>query len=775
MREATISQLKNNAEFANIKKILGLKQGKKYTSTTGLRYGGIIILTDADPDGSHIKGLLINMFHTFWPSLLKIDGFIQSMATPIVKIYKKNDTKKTNPTIFYNITDYKNWIVQNSNILDKWTKPKYYKGLGTSTDKEAVECFENFDKKVINYIWENPYVENDQQEEEAEEEENDQQEDENEENLEGGGEIQEKEDTKSESNNEEEDDYDMDDMNSLSFDAITLAFEKIRTNDRKRWLTNYDKNSVLDCHSGNINISEFIHKDMKHFSNYDNIRSIPSMCDGLKPSLRKILYATLLKEKSKKGEELKVAQLGAFVAEKTDYHHGENSLHAAIIDMAKNYVGSNNLNMLEPIGNFGSRRIGGHDAASPRYIFTKLNPLVNYICKREDEPVLPKQYIDDNEVNDEIEPVHYAPIILTVLMNGGLGIGTGFSTTIPNFNPVDIAKNHLRMLDGKEPLPLTPWYRGFKGAIFREKEGDNTKYQTTGVYEVLDESRVRITELPIGEWTETYIEKMKGYLIDEKKKADASNKKFLSSIDNEGGNNIVNIVLTFHGRFLQTIIKNGEIDKYLKLSSSLSLKNMHLYNSSGQIHRYESIEEMFKEFYEFRLAMYSKRKDHMTKDLKNKMNILKYKVQFIKDYINDKIILKGVQGSHVIEKLSKLGYPKLSYDGQEKDDDNKSYTYLTSMQIWSLTKEKIDELEKDFQKAEDEYNLYLNTPVETLWRNEILEFMDKYDKWIKDPDNDNVREKQQKNSTTKKKTTKEKATVQKATVQKTTVRGNKKQ
>lgn len=727
VREATISQLKNNSEFSNIKKILGLKQGKKYTSTSGLRYGGIIILTDADPDGSHIKGLLINMLHTFWPSLLKINGFIQSMATPIIKIYKKNDIKKVTPIIFYNITDYKKWVVKNAAVLDKWTKPKYYKGLGTSTEKEAKECFENFDEKVISYIWENPYGDENIDDEKKDNENNDEDEAEDSNDC----------DTKSESNGGEEDDYDTNDLDSKSYNAITLAFEKARTDDRKKWLRDYDKNDILDNHSGDIDISEFIHKDMKHFSNYDNIRSIPSMCDGLKPSLRKILYATFLKDRSKKGEELKVAQLGAYVAEKTDYHHGENSLYGAIIDMAKNYVCSNNLNLLEPIGNFGSRRVGGHDAASPRYIFTKLNPIVNYLCKKEDDNILPKQYIDDNDSNDEIEPGHYAPIIPIVLINGALGIGTGFSVSIPNFNPKDVANNLLRMLDGKEPLAIVPWYRGFRGKITKEKADDNTKYQTTGIYEILDDTRVRIRELPIGEWIENYIEKMKTFLIDDKKKVEATSKKFLTSVDPEGGNNNVNIVLTFHGRFLQTIIKNGEIDKYLKLTSTLSLRNMHLYNSKNQICKYDTIEDILRDFYNFRIEMYVERKKYMTKDLENKMNILNYKVKFIKDYINDKIVLKGVQGDQVIEKLVKLGYPKLSYNAQEENDDNKTYTYLTSMQIWSLTREKIDELEKECEKANNEYNLYLNTPVETLWKNEIMEFLEKYDKWVNDPNNDN--------------------------------------
>lgn len=93
------------------------------------------------------------------------------------------------------------------------------------------------------------------------------------------------------------------------------------------------------------------------------------MMDGLKPGQRKVMF-TCFKRNDKK--EVKVAQLGASVAERSAYHHGEMSLMATIINLAQNFVGSNNINLLQPIGQFGTRLQGGKDAASPRYIFTKL-------------------------------------------------------------------------------------------------------------------------------------------------------------------------------------------------------------------------------------------------------------------------------------------------------------------------------------------------------------------------------------------------------------------
>ena len=111
-------------------------------------------------------------------------------------------------------------------------------------------------------------------------------------------------------------------------------------------------------------------------SNLDNERSIPCVVDGFKPGQRKVLYSCFKRNLVK---ELKVAQLAGSVAELSAYHHGEASLMSTIINLAQNFVGSNNINLLLPIGQFGTRLHGGKDAASPRYIFTALSPLTRLL------------------------------------------------------------------------------------------------------------------------------------------------------------------------------------------------------------------------------------------------------------------------------------------------------------------------------------------------------------------------------------------------------------
>ena len=149
-----------------------------------------------------------------------------------------------------------------------------------------------------------------------------------------------------------------------------------------------------------VNYRDFVNKELVLFSNLDNERSIPSLVDGLKPGQRKVLF-TCIKRNDRK--EVKVAQLAGSVAEHSAYHHGEASLMATIIGLAQDFVGSHNINLLEPRGQFGTRLQGGKDAASPRYIFTMMNPLTPIIFHPHDDPLL-KSLHDDNQ---RIEPEWY--------------------------------------------------------------------------------------------------------------------------------------------------------------------------------------------------------------------------------------------------------------------------------------------------------------------------------------------------------------------------------
>jgi DNA topoisomerase-2 len=221
------------------------------------------------------------------------------------------------------------------------------------------------------------------------------------------------------------------------------------------WITEADSKNFLSTVSGTVTVSDFINKEMVHFSVESVHRAIPHVLDGMKPSHRKVLFGVFKRNLIK---PIKVAQLAGYVSEKAAYHHGEASLQSTIIGMAQNFVGSNNINLLYPEGQFGSRLLGGDDASAARYIFTKLAPITRKIFHPHDDALL--KYLEDDGF--PVEPEFYMPILPMLLVNGASGIGTGWSTKIPNHNPREIVANLRRLLRGEEMEPMHPWYMGFR-------------------------------------------------------------------------------------------------------------------------------------------------------------------------------------------------------------------------------------------------------------------------------------------------------------------------
>lgn len=695
VREATPKQLLENEEIKNLKRILGLKQNQVYNDTKKLRYGGIIILTDQDVDGSHIKGLLMNFFHYFWPSLLKIEGFIQSIATPIIKVYKKSDTKKANPEIFYTLSDYKKWTEKIGDSYKNYTI-KYFKGLGTSTAKEAKESFTDLEKRIINYVWS---LDSTGKSKATVLDNND---DESNKSSKSS-----KSSKSNDNNSESEVNFD---KSAPSYQALTLAFAKQRSNDRKEWVRKFDADNIIEFDKKKVTFDEFINKDLIHFSHEDNIRSIPNICDGLKPSQRKILYGAF--KRKLENEEIKVAQLSGYISEHTGYHHGEMSLQGAIIGMAQDYCGSNNINLLKPLGNFGSRRMGGKDAASARYIFTQLADLTRNIYINKDEPVLTHNI----EEGDVVEPETFYPIIPMILVNGSEGIGTGFSTWIPPFNPLDISSNIKKYLKGADLNKLdelTPWFRGFIGTI--EKVNDTT-YNSMGKVKVINETTVHITELPIGTWTQDYIDFLSELIQKD---------QLIYDYQNNSGNFKIDIKIFFKQNELQKLIKSNTLEKKLKLITPIKISNMHLYKNNV-ITKYNSPNAILKDYIEIRLDIYDKRKKHHVKVLENEMAVLKYRKKFIEQILSKKLIIEKRKKTDIVQDLIDFKYPELSISFGGKP----SYDYLTNLPLFSLTQEKIDELNKEHQEKLDELELYRNTTIQDLWISEIQVFESNYNKWM---------------------------------------------
>ena len=226
-----------------------------------------------------------------------------------------------------------------------------------------------------------------------------------------------------------------------------------------------------------------------------------------------------------------------------------------------------------------------------------LEDLTSIIFNPLDNPILNSQ--DDDGM--PIEPEYYAPIIPMILVNGAEGIGTGFSTKIPPYNPLNIINNLQNIINEKPFVPMDPWWKNFKGRVIKI---DNNNYEIYGNYDIKDNS-VIITELPIGEWTSNYKEYIEKLLEDSSNAKNKSKIPIISYIDNNTDSK-VHFELLFEDNYLETI----DIEKILHLTKKYSINNMHLYNSENCIKKYNNVEEIMLDYYDVRLKLYEKRKNH---------------------------------------------------------------------------------------------------------------------------------------------------------------------
>uniref|UniRef100_A0A8C3A1H5 DNA topoisomerase 2 n=1 Tax=Cyclopterus lumpus TaxID=8103 RepID=A0A8C3A1H5_CYCLU len=683
VREATHKQIMENAEINNIIKIVGLQYKKSYEdpeSLKSLRYGRIMIMTDQDQDGSHIKGLLINFFHHNWPSLLK-HTFLEEFITPIVKV-----TKSKQEFSFYSIPEFDEWKKNTENF--KTWHIKYYKGLGTSTSKEAKEYFADMEKHRITFRYSGA-----------------------------------------------EDDA-----------AITLAFSKKKTDDRKEWLTNFMEDRrqrrmhglpeqyLYGNQERHLSYNDFINKELILFSNSDNERSIPSLVDGLKPGQRKVLF-TCLKRNDKR--EVKVAQLAGSVAEMSAYHHGEQALMMTIVNLAQNFVGSNNVNILQPLGQFGTRINGGKDAASPRYIFTMLSPLAKLLFPSGDSNLLKFLY-DDNQ---KVEPEWYIPIIPMVLVNGAEGIGTGWACKIPNYDTREIVNNINRMLNQQDPLPMLPKYKNFKGTI--HELGQN-QYLVSGEVMVIDRNTIEITELPVRTWTQAYKESVLEPMLQGTDKTPA----LILDYKEYHTDATVKFVVRMSEEKLAQAELIG-LHKVFKLQSSLTCNSMVLFDNMGCLKRYDSVQDMLREFFELRLHYYKLRKDWLQGSLGAEAAKLSNQARFVLEKIEGKVSIENKTKRELIRMLVQKGYesdPVVAWSkSQEKEEEDRdgnesdgsvdsgssagpNFNYILNMPLWCLSKEKVDDLlkQRDHKRAELS-DLQKKLP-DDLWKEDLALFVEELDK-----------------------------------------------
>lgn len=587
VRKATDAKVKANAEIKNIMKILGLSFTRKYDNAEdmkSLRYGGVCLLTDSDSDGSHISGLLLNFFHNYWPALLKNNDFVFRFVTPMIKIENKRNKKDVHG--FFTITEFNKFCEIND--ISKY-HVQHLKGLGTSEQADTLRYFKNMDKDHLKHF------------------------------------------TGTEN---------MDQM-------IDNIFNK-NTNWRKEWITDSKYDAEMDFSKPTMDMTTYLNSELRDFSKYAMVRAIASVIDGFKTSQRKIFFAAINKFRNNGNQKFKVAQLGAHAAALTNYAHGEVSLQEAIIKMAQDFPGSNNMNLMEPRGAFGSRLANGDDAASPRYIFTRLADYTTNIFSPSDDRVL-KNVIDEGM---SVEPKYYTPALPMVLINGARGIGTAFSSYVPSFNPDDIRNIVLDKIqnpdvDVSKDDPL-PWFRGY--STNDRTTFDGSKWIFYGNYEIIGQGKIVIDELPIYTAIDAYKSSVLGPLLES---------KLITKID------IEHDIARNKPRFIiqHNLNTNNEDDimKTLKLIKTTPSTNMNLLDENNCLINFKSVKEIVNYWYKIKFDQLNSRKEAVLNDMENDIHMHQHKLLFLNGVLENKIKIKESKQS-VINDMSKLEISEKYHD-----------------------------------------------------------------------------------------------------------------
>jgi DNA topoisomerase-2 len=633
-KEAAIARVHANAEVEALKKILGLRTGASYSDAGSLRYGSVLLMTDQDLDGSHIRGLLLNLFDGLWSSLLHVPGFLRFMSTPIVRVVTGPEMGR----VFYTLKEHRVWAseIALSSTAASVPRVKYYKGLGTSSAAEAKGYFAA--PRTVPFS-----------------------------------------------------------CSPECSSALAMAFDPSKAAQRKAWLTTaYNADAEALPSDGVLAIKDFVHGDLVHFSRYNLQRAIPSVLDGLKISQRKIIFSCF-KRRLTSGE-LRVAQLAGYVSEHAAYHHGEASMCATITGMAQGFVGANNVPLLEPLGQFGSRLSGGDDAASARYIYTRLSVAARALFPAADEDVL--QYL--SEEGESIEPIVYAPILPLVLLNGAEGIGTGFSTSVPSFNSLEVlhrvrARVSCEAVSDSAWTPV-PFIAGFVGTVAKEECGD---WVSTGLFTRSCQSalQVHISELPVGMWTTPYLEFLDG-LVD---------KSTLQKYEDASTDTRVSITLHFTAT-LPPPIDDAALIKLLKLSKKIGSSNMHLLDADGGVRRYTSPSEILEAFLPHRMAMYETRKKYQLEHLNNALIKAQAEARFIELQLQGKLDLRGREENDICATLRDIWALPVLGGG---------YDYLLKMPLRSLTATHAKALHTESEQLQSEVRCLEETTATSMWLKDL--------------------------------------------------------
>ena len=700
--KASTVKYSGNKVISSIKQIIGLREGVDYTldhNIETLRYGFIILTVDADDDGMHIMAHLLNFFREKFPGLLK-RNMIGYLRTPMVKVFKNNKILHR----FFNQKAFESWskTAKNKSTLNI----KYYKGLGTSNDKDIEDDLVH--APTIVCFYDDECVKN-----------------------------------------------------------FNVAFHEDNAEERKKWIVKWrDVSQVDDIISVNISeisnseeaikaqdISQFLNRELVSYSVASLFRAIPSEYDHLKESQRKALYSALVyfNYDPKKGKSIKTGRFANKAADMSHYHHGEKSLTDTIIKMAQDFTGSNNFGYFKKDGQFGTRADGGENAADARYSETHLTWWVPFVYQKESIDLIERRKVED----EDAEPLWLPGVIPMGIVNGTNGIATGWSTSSPSHNPLDVIKWYKTRCTDVDPEPISPWFDDYAGrmeivdrnnkgektiiteeeilptdintknpitsptrllhqiddddkeidrenlAIFRHAKNSKYTLKTYGKYEVTkfhknDGPVITITELPIKTWIGRYRKWLESEL--HKKGPD----KYIFDMVDSSTTEKPHFEIHWNSR-----VKEFNYNT-LHLIRNFGLSNITLIDHDGFPTKYDSIENVMEKYYINMVKHYEQVRANRIMFEEEKVKSLNNKIKFVTSVLNKDIILLRVKEEEIKQKMKELEIP---YDIYEKSKSK------------DFSKESIEKYQKLIEEAEARLLIATKTSSQEIWlgRLNILE------------------------------------------------------
>ncbi len=439
----------------------------------------------------------------------------------------------------------------------------------------------------------------------------------------------------------------------------------------------------------NTTIQNFLENEYSNSALYDCYRSIANYIDGLKPSSRKVVYTV---KKQNIVKDSKVSRLASAVAMETQYLHGEGSLQGVIIGLTQDFVGSNNMPLLSPNGNFGTRFIPASSAA--RYIYSKKSPVFDFIFHKEDDKILFNQEFE----GEKIEPKFYVPILPILLINGSEGMGTGFAQKILPRNPKDIieALNDI-IKTGDTRKQLKPFYNEFKGKILTG-ETENS-WVIKGNLEIVDSNTILITELPIGYSLASYLKVL--HKLEDNNKI----KNFTDESEDDNFLFRVDVKRSLTKKPYESLLE------FFKLKKRVT-ENFTCIDEENKIRIFDSAKDVLKSYYTIKLSYYEKRRQNILYELDRDLNYLSSMLFFVKGVIENSIDVLNKKKSVIEKDLDK---------NQKIISKDNSYDYLLKMPIHSLTFEKVKDLEKKVEGKKKSYKEYKNSSASSLWKKDLCQ------------------------------------------------------